>query len=108
MGIKVITNNVPRDLIDGYQLSESERAEFDYLNWQAINEGMDNASFFRYKGQLYELSQFTATPAKSLTPEFKGWAGFMSDSFFSGLLIRWVDTEYESVVVARFYESDDE
>lgn len=107
MGIKVITNNVPRDLIAAAQLTESERSEFDYLNWKAIDSGEDSASFFRYRGSLYDLSQFTATPSKSANPEFIGWAGYMSDSYFSGLLIRWPDTEYETVVVARFYESDE-
>lgn len=108
MGFEVTTNNVPRPIIDGYQLSESERSEFDYHNWQAIIDGKESASFFRYRGQLYDLSQFTATPPKSLNPELKGWAGYMSDSLFSGLLVRWADTEFETLVVGRFTYTEDD
>jgi hypothetical protein len=35
--LTVKTNNVPRLLIDAYELSEKERAEFDYLDWEAID-----------------------------------------------------------------------
>ncbi len=50
--IKVITNNVPRDIIDAWQLTPAERCEFDYLDWAAIEHGNDSASFFRYRRQL--------------------------------------------------------
>lgn len=50
------TNRVPRNIIDAYELTADERKEFDYLNWPAIDEGSDSASFIRYKGQLYDLS----------------------------------------------------
>ncbi len=55
---KIITNNVPRDIINAFELSERERAEFDYLDWPAMERGELSASFFRYRGILYDLSQF--------------------------------------------------
>lgn len=108
MPIVVTTNNVPRDLMDGFELPESARSDFDYLNWEAIDKGEENASFFRYRGSWYCLDQFTAVHNDHDNPilNFKGWSGYMSDTFFSGILIRWANDQYDSVVVARYYEKD--
>ncbi len=111
------TNNVPRDVIDAWELSPAERAEFDYLDWEAIERGEDSASFFRYRGELYDLGQFSRIiPAGSLrhhpmecdNPDFAGWDGYASDSFFSGLLIRWAkddcgEPDVERVIVGTYF-----
>lgn len=97
----IVTNNVPRDVLDAWELTAAERQEFDYLNWQAIEDGSDSASFFRYKGGLYDLGEFTAwdNPA---SPTREKWDGFRSDSFFSGLVVRYCE-DFERVVVGRCY-----
>jgi hypothetical protein len=96
-GLTIITNNVPRDIIDAWELSADERAEFDYLDWQAIERGEDSASFVRYRGELYDLSEFTVwdNPA---SPTRGHWDGFRSDSYFSGLVVRYCD-DHERVVI---------
>lgn len=33
MSITVRTNNVPRDVISGHELTPAEREEFDYIDW---------------------------------------------------------------------------
>lgn len=101
--ITVITNNAPRLIVDAYELSASERSEFDYLDWAAIERGEDSASFVRYKGVTYDLSgEFMTT---SGLPEFNPltrWHGYHSDTFFSGVLVRYCeDTDY--VVMGRFF-----
>jgi len=108
--LTIITNNVPRPIIDGWNLNEKERAEFDYINWKAVDEGNDSASFFRYKGELYDLNDGFMTTVGVGAPEaFKEWDGYQSDSFFSGILIRYprgeyeAEPDYESVVVGRYY-----
>jgi hypothetical protein len=95
--LTVITNHVPRDIIDAYELTADERAEFDYIDWPAVEEGSASASFFRYRGELYDLSEFEVwdNPASPTRGE---WDGFRSDSFFSGLVVRYVD-DSERVVV---------
>lgn len=96
--ITIITNNVPRDVIEAYELTPKEREEFDYINWKDIEEGKDSAMFFRYKGQLYDLGEFEALRDS----RFSGWNGISSDTFFSGILIRWMNL-FEQVVVGRYY-----
>lgn len=100
MNVTIRTNNVPRAVIDAYQLTEKERKEFDYLNWQKIDAGEDSASFFRFKGQLYDLGEFIKCPN---TAWFKGWNGYCNDSYFSGTVIKWVGDDFESVIVGQYF-----
>jgi len=108
--VKIHTNNARRPVIDAYELTHEERKEFDYLDWDAIDKGEDSAQFFRYKGELYDIGEFCRVVAPNATrchptecaePAFQGWSGYQSDSYFSGLLIRWAD-DFESVVVGWY------
>ena len=104
--MEIITNNVPRPVIDAWELTPAERAEFDYLDWDAIEAGSDSASFFRYRGQLYDLGEFSAdygiTKGAGLPAHLSKWDGYQSDTFFSATVVRYVeDNDY--VVVGRVY-----
>lgn len=98
----IITNHHPRPIIYGFELSESERSEFDYL------ENIEDASFFRYRGQLYDLGEFVRiVPAGSKgsafahydhTGELSGWHGIATDSYFSAVVVRYSEDD-EAVVV---------
>lgn len=90
---RTITNNVPRPLIDASELTERDREDFDYLDWPAIDEGSDSATFFRYRGQLYSLDQFTrGGPGAE-------WDGYASDSAFSAVAIRLVPGDTDRIIV---------
>jgi hypothetical protein len=91
--VKITTDHKPREIIDAAQLTEAERAEFDYLNWRAIDAGTDSASFFRYKGAVYDLGCFMRAP-ESLRP----WDGYTSDSAFSGLVVRYANDNEDIIV----------
>jgi hypothetical protein len=97
--LTIKTNNVYRSTIDAYQLSEKERKEFSYLNWKAIDEGSDNATFFKYKKQLYDLGEFMCVPDNS---GFSAWHGYSSNSYFSGVLVRY-SKDFESVLIGTYY-----
>jgi hypothetical protein len=99
----ITTNHVPRLVIDAYQLTAKEREQFDYLDWPAIDDGRSSAEFFRYRGQLYDLGEFTTTFALPVSSPFHGWDGYMTDSFFSGLVVKYVDG-YEHVIVGMWLE----
>lgn len=71
--MKIITNNVPRDVIDAWELNAKERTEFDYKDWEAIDDGRDSASFIRYKNQLYDLSEFVCITKRSGLAGRIGW-----------------------------------
>ena len=104
MAIKITTNHVPRDIVYGFELSEKERQEFDYYD----DEALDTAEFFRYKGQVYDLGDFMRIDGHD-DKEFASWNGYMSDSFFSGILVKWPRMDYnpreidtEHVIIGRY------
>ena len=104
--LTITTNGVPRDIIDGFELSADERAGFDYYDWKAIERGELSPQFFRYRGDLYDIGEFSAdygiTRGMGLPPHLSAWDGYQSDTFFSATVIRYVDN-FERVVVGRVF-----
>jgi hypothetical protein len=79
---KVTTNNVPRD----------------------------SASFFRYRGELYELYdllQFTrfheASEGPRMPHDLAEWDGYMSDSAFSATVVRYATDDMGDTCVVVVY-----
>jgi hypothetical protein len=102
--LTIRTNNVPRPILDASELTLAEQAEFDYLDWAALEAGNDSASFFRYKGHTYDLGEFQTT---SRMPEFsplRKWDGYLSDSFFSGIVVR---TDDDDQIIVGTYRIND-
>lgn len=99
--VTVITNNVPRDVIDAWELTPKEREQFDYIDWASIEAGSDSASFVRYKGELYDLGDIMRT--ESLIPWMMGWDGYVSNTFLSGILFRYYGLEPDQIIVGRYY-----
>jgi hypothetical protein len=98
MTLTIKTNNVPRDLISAFELSSAQytklRAEFDYLD----DADFDSAMFFEYRGQVYALADFMRTEGGILRD---GWQGILNETFFSGLVIKIVES-CERIVVGRY------
>ena len=115
---RIVTNNVPRDVLQAWELTAAERKELDYLDWPAIERGEDSAEFFRYRGQLYPLSDFSRIVPigsgdsnmfvmRTDDPDMLAWDGYASDSFFSGIVIRWArddrgEPDYGQVIVGTY------
>jgi hypothetical protein len=94
---EIRTNNQPRELLSWFDLTEKEKAEFDW--YSDFTETSAPIEFFRYKGNVYTLGDFMRLDKNSPFPG--DWHGYKGDSFFSGLLIRLDDTG-ESVVVGQY------
>jgi hypothetical protein len=75
------TNNVPRPIIYGYELSNKERAYFGYMD----ADDLDDSPFFRYKGEVYSLNDFIRLNSDG---ELKGWYGYGAYSLFGRMLIK--------------------
>lgn len=104
MPVEIVTNNHWRPVIPWYELTLDQRSEFDYLHWQDMENGLDYAEFVAFKGQLYYVNDFVeAGIGNSQRPEWlKGWDNYMSDSFFSGLVIRY-NGDGTEVVIGTYY-----
>ena len=88
----VTTNNKPRHFVYGHELSEDEKSDFDYIE----PDEMDGRSFVRYKGRVYDVSDFARIEPQMVNcqrGDWAGWHGYAGDTFFSGVLIRIIDSE---------------
>lgn len=109
MSIK--TDNKAREIILGYQLANDEQKEFDYLDFTEPTDENGNSGedmyrhFVRFKGRILDLGDFIACHNSFHSPNcpFKdlGWDGYTSDSFFSGILVKYVE-DNEAVIVGEY------
>lgn len=102
--VTVRTNNVPRPVIYGYDLTEKERKEFDYLDWETRTDGDwcegEARSFFRYKGELYDLGDCMVVEESNTL--CKGWHGYYGETFFSAVVVKYVNN-FEDVIVGQVF-----
>jgi hypothetical protein len=96
--MKIITNNQARDVLYAWQLTDKERSEFDYHD--DIDSPDCCATFVRYKGQVYDLGEFVNCTQS--VNGFSDWHGIRSDTFFSGVLVKYTN-DFESVIVGRYF-----
>lgn len=96
--MKIKTNNRRIPTISGFDLPETVRAEFDYYESE---DELYQASFFKYKGQYWDIGEFT----RQSGPSWDGpsWDGCHALTAFSWLLIKLVN-KGDAVIVAYCYE----
>lgn len=95
--MKIITNNRPRQLLEYHELPERIQADFDYVD----KEDPGGYRFFCYRGNWYDTFEFQRI--SGLSPLCVGrWTGYQSDSFFSGVVLRYAN-DFEEVIVGRYY-----
>ncbi len=98
MTITIQTNHHWRNVLHGYELSEHEAADFDYIG----PEDFPTHDFIRYKSVVYDLSEFMAWQSSDYQPTpFPDWQGYHSDSHFSGVLVSYSD-DFEQVKMATY------
>ena len=87
--MNITTNYHWRSLMYGYDLPASAREDFDFI------QDLDSASFIHYRGQYYAFCEiFRIDSVMRLhAPELNGWCAYQSDSFFSGIVIRFSDDD---------------
>lgn len=96
--MKIITNRIPRPLVCLLDLPGKARADFDYL------DDPYECRLVQYKGEWYDVYDSMTCPGAVATDDtrhaFSGWDGYISDSFFSGVLFKFAD---EDCVVCATY-----
>jgi hypothetical protein len=94
--LTIISNGHRRPLLHMSDLSNAEQVNFDYI---ALGEG-EYPRFFRYCGATYDCEEFMCASSADLA----GWDGYSSDTFCSGVLIRFVtDSDNTEIVCGRYY-----
>jgi hypothetical protein len=95
MSLQIITNNIPRPTLNWWELTEREQNEMDLLP----EDYRDGEVFFRYKGNVYPISDFMRI---GNNPDFKGWEGYSADTYFSGVIVKFTE-DCDSVIVGTYY-----
>ena len=96
--MEIKTNNVPRPILYAHELTKRDIYALGMDKNELVEADNDGESFFRYKGWCYRLGDFM----RIMHDEFKGWHGYHSDSFFSGVLIKITDCG-DSVIVGTYF-----
>ena len=98
MNMNIITNRIPRPLACLADLPEKARKDFGYL---AEDEACE-PRLVQYKGVWYDVWDSIPVMLESDATRhaFAGWDGYISDSFFSGVLFRFADED--CVIVGRY------
>jgi len=96
------TNKHWHNCLYGYELTEKEAKEFDYID----EKDFPLHDFARYRGVVYDLHEFIPTRPGPFNPglpvEFGDWDGYASDSFFSGVLIK-LSEDGEQYQIGTYY-----
>lgn len=90
MSWKIITNNHWRTFLSWSELTPKEQEDFDYIK----DPENEDTNFMRYRGIVYDLGEIMKVPETKegeQTGMLRGWHGYASDSFFSGIVIRVSD-----------------
>lgn len=98
--ITVRSNFHKIDVICGWQLTDKEKREFTYSTLSDLHE----ASFFRYKGRVHDMENFTIFQDGNRPAAFKNWEAYSNDTYSSGLVIRFApDTNFECIQVGYWF-----
>lgn len=96
--MNITTNRIPRPLACLHDLPRSAAGDFDYI------DDAYELRLVQYKGVWYDVYDSMRCPGAE-APEatrhaFAGWDGYISDSYFSGVLFRFADDDH--VVCATY------
>ena len=94
------------DMFYPFELSTEERTtlrqEYDWMS----EDNFDNTHFFKYRGDTYSTQDFLTTKKSFWNPDPPGWQdgwdGYLNDTFFSAVLVKYIDDD-ERVIVAEYF-----
>lgn len=98
--ITVITNGHARDLVSWHDLPTEQREYFDYVTDE---EDRYSPRFVEYLGSWYDVNEFERVGTYRNFELLYRWHGIQTDSYFSATLIRYADSDCESVVIGRCF-----
>ena len=92
MTISIQTNNQERPVLNWHDLTPKQQSEFDY------DSAAEESQFVIYKNWPYDVAEFMAVRHND---ELSAWDGYSSDSFFSGVLIKFAP-DCDTVIMGRY------
>ena len=93
MDCTITTNNHARSFLYGYDVPDHVLSDFDHLD-----DGENSDGFICYRKRYYHVSDFMLSPKGG---PFEEWHGYLSDSYFSGVLIK-MSEDGETYTIATY------
>ena len=90
--MRVTIDNERAELTTYWELPESRRQEFDYIEHYVDD---NEPRFFYAWGAWWDANEFTLAPSNLRAA---GWDGYMADTFFSGLAITFLEGDDDGFV----------
>jgi hypothetical protein len=91
--INITVDDQDYEIVDAAAAPLQARTVFDYLPWTAIDDGSESASLVRRgDGTWFDLGEFERVDGAN-QPSLVGWDGWTADTFFSGILVRFLGAE---------------
>lgn len=90
--LRVVTDTTPQDILHLNELTNEELTDVGYVD-TAIGVCFTGlGTFFRYRGDVYDLDEFIAINPSLLTEDIRErWDGFRPDAYTSGLVIKYLN-----------------
>lgn len=96
--LTIVTNNVPRLILDWNQLSKKDQDGFlDLMDLELLECG----DFVKYKGHTYFLGDFTAAFKGDILHD-KGWKGYIPESFYSGVVVKYCEDDNNYAIMGMY------
>lgn len=103
MAVTIKTDHKWKAVLSGFELPKKWRKEFSYLT----NDQYSDVRFAYYNKYYYDVQEFMVLQGHAGQPkEFKGWDGYQSDSYFSGIVIK-ISSDGEKYKIGRYYQTGD-
>lgn len=79
------------ELLTYAELPPLARREFPYV--EKYGDDQNTPQFFEYRGNWHDAHDFWSVEAASPAPEFNDFDGYINDSFYSGIVIKYLSDE---------------
>ena len=98
MAVTIKSDKKWHNFVYGMDLPKKWRKEF---NWVKSDEEYSGMNFIKYRGWVHSLDEFSHIGNRVGYGEFRDWDGIVSDSYFSGVVIK-VSSDGERYKIGRF------
>ena len=93
---QITTNNQVRQYLYGYDVPKETLDWYDWLDDDAKADG-----WIHYKNHWYHISDFMRVEPSA--PDWmQEWDGYQSDSYFSGVVIKFGDDPSEEYIIGTY------
>ena len=101
MAIVIKSDKKWRTFKYGYELPKKWRKEFDWLKGEAFTDG----NFAYYRKWYYALDEFLRIEPSGQTIGFRGWDGYISDTYGSGTVIK-ISSDGNRYKIGHYYVTE--